>query len=133
MAKPYKIHKYLIYFKCIFSHKHIYVGILYWDSEGIATQFQNDAKTQLDNDSGNVDEYSKSVLIGKPEQGQYKHNNGNSDNELKRNILGMCTSNLEHLDVEKAQGLQDKEVNHSFTGDVLLTAKEEAPKNNRSL
>ncbi|SOV22732.1 erythrocyte membrane protein 1, PfEMP1, putative [Plasmodium sp. DRC-Itaito] len=154
---------------------------------GIATQFQNDAKTQLDNDSGNVDEYSKSVLIGKPEQGQYKHNNGNSDNELKeickldktkhsndkrektgtdkyegpctgkdkerfkigqkweppkngevndnhKNVLipprrlGMCTSNLEHLDVEKAQGLQDKEVNHSFTGDVLLTAKEEAQK-----
>ncbi|SOV13001.1 erythrocyte membrane protein 1, PfEMP1, putative [Plasmodium sp. gorilla clade G2] len=41
----------------------------------------------------------------------------------------ICTSNLENLDVERAEGLkQDNKVNHSFLGDVLLSTKEEAKK-----
>ncbi|SOV12999.1 erythrocyte membrane protein 1, PfEMP1, putative [Plasmodium sp. gorilla clade G2] len=37
--------------------------------------------------------------------------------------LDMCTSNIENLDVDKAPGLKDNNVNHSFLGDVLLSAK----------
>nr|ALD49144.1 erythrocyte membrane protein 1 [Plasmodium gaboni] len=43
--------------------------------------------------------------------------------------LDMCTSNLEHLDVDNAKGFKDGNTAiHSLLGDVMLTAKYEAEK-----
>ncbi|SOV21820.1 erythrocyte membrane protein 1, PfEMP1, putative [Plasmodium sp. DRC-Itaito] len=52
---------------------------------------------------------------------------GNEDVLFPPRRLDMCTSNLESLNTGYP-GLTGNDVNHSFFGDVLLTAKEEAAK-----
>ncbi|SOV11500.1 erythrocyte membrane protein 1, PfEMP1, putative [Plasmodium sp. gorilla clade G2] len=75
--------------------------------------------------TGKDNEKVRFVIGGKWEKGGKEVKDEDSEVLLSPRRKHMCTSNLENLDVNGAPGLKNNSVNDSFTGDVLLAAKEE--------